>query len=218
MADYVLELDEGKWNPSTSAYILYVVRLLVRVEGFVKVVLDHDEFTKSGNSGSAAASAVRGLDIRPAELGILKEAYETIKIKTRLQFFPLIETWCKRVIEEKLMSEASILWAHLAYIYLHVRPDELTADVAGTLLTAQLFLHNNYHFDADEVQVDGDRSAANDIKRSLGMPQTEIFSLFQKHRRAVMEWMLQVPMPACSCTPSGVLAVSSTSRSRSSRQ
>ena len=207
MADYVLELDEGKWNPNTSAYILYVLRLLVRVEGFIKTVLDHESSTSQAQSGSGSSSAVRGLEIRPANLEILKAAYETIKVKTRLSLFPLVETWCKRVIKDKLMSEASILWSHLAYIYLHVLPTELNADVAGTLLTAQLFLHNNYHFDAEKVDEGSKRSAAtDDAKRSLGIPQTEVFSMFQKHRRTVFKWLIDNP-DACNEAMEGVIRV-----------
>jgi hypothetical protein len=202
MALYVLELDEGKFSENSSSYILYVVRLMVRLQSYILSVLRHHEWASSDErvAGLGGASKIRGLDAEDAELDVLRAANETLTSRLTQSMFPLIEGWCKRCVREKAINTASVLFAHLAYILKNATIDQSTV---GTMLTAQMFLHNNYTFDADEIDAaPKDRgstkssSQKSEVKRSLGIEQTEIFDLFQRHRGSVLTWLRANPAEA----------------------
>ena len=202
MAQYVLELDEGKFGENSSSYILYVTRLMVRLQSYILSVLQHRQWIASDTrvGGPGGASHVRGLDIEDAELEVLRAANEMLTSRLTNSMCPLIEGWCKRCVREKAINTASVLFAHLAYIQKNATIDKSTA---GMMLTAQMFLHNNYTFDADEIGTapksrgsSKNRSQEQEVKRSLGIEQTEIFQIFQQHRGSVLTWLRANPAEA----------------------
>jgi hypothetical protein len=170
MAMYVLELDEGKFSETSSSYILYVVRLMVRLQSYILCVLRHHEWTNSDEriGGSGGASKVRGLGASDEEIEVLRAANEAISSRLNNSMLPLLEGWCKRCVREKAINNASILFAHLAYILKNATIDQSTV---GTMLTAQIFLTNNYTFDADEIDAASaptKRGSSKDGKGSAG--------------------------------------------------
>lgn len=86
------------------------------------------------------------------------------------------------------MLTACSLWAHLAYLYKNVVPVQLNYRTVSTLLVSQIFLNVNYRFDAEVkagTKAVKRKDQVEQLDEQLGFPQTEIFDLFQKHRRKV---------------------------------
>ena len=191
MVAFVVEMDEGKFSWNSSPYILYILRLLVKVEGFCQCQLEHAAWRAEDEvSGCSSKSYVRGLYCQPHALQSIKNIKTTIRSRLRSDFFPLVSGWCTRCTKEKLVRETCILHTHLAFIMKNVTDDELDHTAVKTLLTAQMFLHNNFKFDMDE-QVGGSRAdhADEGLGTGLGIDQTEVFDLFQKHRNKCMAWL-----------------------------
>lgn len=52
-----LELDTGKYSPRSSAILLYVVRLCVRVDGFMTYIIKHNEWRRAADAADAEIKA-----------------------------------------------------------------------------------------------------------------------------------------------------------------
>lgn len=112
----VMELDEGKFSSKSSPYVLYVVRLAVRVEAYINCLLEHSEHkTAGGVVGQGGRGLVRGLDIPPYlnSLAVLQSARIAIRSVLVDEIVPLLEGWTKRCVERKEVHEACVLFAHL---------------------------------------------------------------------------------------------------------
>ena len=95
------------------------------------------------------------------------------------------------------LEAACTLWAHLALVYKHVEEKELDYQAVSTLLCALVFLGNNHTFDVDAAlgakgakRSQWEESASDS---SLGLPQTEVFELFARHRCKLLRWLEQHP-------------------------
>jgi hypothetical protein len=67
MVEFAVELDTGRYT-SSAAIILYVVRLVVRVEAFMLFLLQHNDWLRANRSdaqlnGTGPESLIRGLDV-----------------------------------------------------------------------------------------------------------------------------------------------------------
>ena len=176
----VIELDEGRYTPRSAGYILYVVRLVIRVEAYILAMLEHDTAVKAGDlAGSGARSYVRGIDCPTGHIESLRAARESLRGKLDSEVFPLLEGWCKRCSEKKEIENCCVLWAHLAYMYMPIYTEQLDKHAVTILLIAQIFLHSNYRFSSDSI-------VATD---SLGVQETELFDTFQRHRAKVMSFL-----------------------------
>jgi hypothetical protein len=197
MLSYILEHDEGKFAPNSSRYILYVVRLVVRVESYMIFMIRHASARAASDqlNGSADNSLVRGLDCRSDRLRDIQHAQDLLRKRLTGQVHPLLMIWCRKCTDEKRVSEACILWAHMAYIFKGVTTEQLDEQAVTTILVAQMFLHNNYTFDAENLNEPGSRSKYQESANSnLGIPQTELFDLFQRNRNKMFVWLEQHPI------------------------
>lgn len=67
LLDLVLDMDAGRFVTSTAPTILYVVRLAVRVEGYMLYLLQHNQWAQESdpvNEGEARGF-IRGLKLPP---------------------------------------------------------------------------------------------------------------------------------------------------------
>ena len=87
------------------------------------------------------------------------------------------------------MQRACVLHAHLLYLYRNVPQEEFTAEVVVSMLTSQI--HLTTHYTADLVQIG--RSIKDKSKGGAdsgwGVPDTEVFSLFQAQRANIMNFL-----------------------------
>src|SRR5437762_2384040 len=85
-------MDCGRYAKTSSPTILYVVRTVVRIEGFMLTLIRHHRWKKkNATSGCGYASYVRGLDITDAVYDKLVATQQKLRDILDHQVFPMIE-------------------------------------------------------------------------------------------------------------------------------
>lgn len=205
MLDAALELDTGRYSPTVAPVLLYVIRTIVRIEGFCLFLLRKHSF---GNHVAPHEmrwlGTVRGLECRPECLDVLNNSVARWRERLDAVAFPTLARWVRYATNAQQLGRACVVYAHLAYLYRNVLEAELDRRAVATLLTAQIFLNVHYAYDAEPTPPSaigpdgksiGERRASSRSKfveranDELGFTQTEIQDLFARHRGAVIRWL-----------------------------
>ena len=207
MLEKVIDMDTGKYSGISDA-ILYVVRLCVRVEAYMLFLYKHHMFhedqaarntaDKTGlgimvYNGSDAEATVRGLHCSRTVLADALVCQKNLRTLLDDKVFKIIARWIKASKAEGKMLQACMLHANLAYLYRNVEADDLNPRIVFTSLASQIFLFNNYKYDLDlNTSTDSVKSrveADEEIKDDLGVPQVELFDMFQRNRSKILHWL-----------------------------
>ena len=200
MLNLALDLDTGRWSTANSPVILYIVRLIVRVEDYILFIVHHWHFVQSdGITTGGWQSHVRGLLSNEDNARLLHDSQKKMRAQLDTGVFPMLERWCQLVTRANDISTACVLHAHMAYMYKNVQGHELTRPIVTTILAAQVFLTTRYVYDIDVKP--GEVNQRKKLKQErddedegdLGIPDTEIFDLFQKQRWKVLRWLKNDP-------------------------
>ena len=202
MVERVIDMDSGKYSELGES-ILYVTRLAIRVEGYLIFLIRNKKFhamqklSKSKiYNGAYIEADVRGLKCSDE---IIEEAYVCqSKIRQLLEdkMFKVIARWITKSKKDGKFAQACMLHAHLALIYRNVAAEELNPRNVFAILASQIFLFNYYKYDIDLDQKDDNmrkknRNDVEDINGDLGVPQVELFDLFQRCRRILFNWLVK---------------------------
>jgi hypothetical protein len=197
-----LELDGGRYDPASAncAASLYILRVAARVDGFIRAVLLANEPEDLLRPKAGSGAPARGLLCGPEALSVLRSVRGRLVTALRREMATMVEAWCDQCLAQRQLSACCTLFAHLAFCYKHVEEAELEYDGVSILLCAQVFLGNNHAFDVD---VAADLGGGKGAKRSvweagavdaiLGLPQTEVFELFTRHRCKLLRWLERHP-------------------------
>eukprot|EP00954_Amorphochlora_amoebiformis_P026472 1379476-Amorphochlora_amoeboformis.AAC.1 len=71
--------DTGRYLASSGPIILYVIRTLVRVEGFMLYLIKHHEWDHTCVNGTGYEAFIRGLEITDKEHKILSAKREELR-------------------------------------------------------------------------------------------------------------------------------------------
>jgi hypothetical protein len=141
------------------------------------------------------------------------ECQKKIRVLLEEKMFKIIARWIKRSKKDGRFGQACMLHAHLAFIFRNVEEVDLTPRIVFTVLASQIFLFNYYKYDLDfdHKEVSSKKKSrmdVEDINGDLGVPQVELFGMFQRCRRMVFNWLVdhasdrnQVPPNFQSCFP-----------------
>lgn len=200
----IRELDPGKASGlrdgGHAAAIAYVVRFLARLDGYVILLLGLAPFPHALNLHRES-----GTDDR------LEELRQSLAVALRAEIPAMLERWLRRTTAEDL-QDSCLIHASLAMCYRYVFgvtaqiDGNAQRDAATRLLTAWLFLTQNWHFE------DNGSNKKNSIQRRLksGLlaigssmtsrqcpidappllypPTSELFSCFAQNRCAIVRW------------------------------
>jgi hypothetical protein len=108
---------------SSSPLILFVVRLLIRVEGYMMYFIRHHKWDKQNINSTGWASFVRGLDCTDEEMVVISEKRDEVRTVLNNTVFPMIDRWCRRAMYSDNTKVSCVLHAHLAYFFLNVPPN-----------------------------------------------------------------------------------------------
>ena len=142
-----------------------------------------------------------------ATLALLDEKQKQLRQTLDKRVFPLLERWCAHAVKVQNISLACVIHAHLAFLYKNVLPEELDTRIVSTLLCAQIFLTTRHHFDTDaegkakreKTKAANERDLENEDEKELGVSDTELFDMFQKHRSKIFRWIKAYPAGANEC-------------------
>lgn len=205
----VVDMDTGKYS-SISESILYAIRLVIRVEGFILFLGRNREYKKKMKAsslientneskyyGSNFEADVRGLECSEEAMVAAIQCQKQLRQFLNEQVFKVVARWIKKSKDEGHMAIACKLYAHMAYLFRNIQPEELNSTIVFSIMACQIFLFNRYKYDLD---LDADfiagkklRKDIEDYKDDLGIPQVELFDLFQLHRVKIMDWFISHP-------------------------
>ena len=147
-------------------------------------------------------------------LGVLRGVRDRLAVALRRDMATMVEAWCDQCLKQRQLSACCTLFAHLAFCYKHIDEPELEYDAVSTLLCAQVFLGNNHNFDVDaELGGKGAKRSAWEegaADPTLGLPQTEVFELFTRHRCKLLRWLEKHPAAKNHCMEAIVRTVTCT--------
>lgn len=186
----VLELDTGQYTASMSRVILFVIRIVVRVESYALHMLQRNQSEGSQQDEHSWANQVQGTRCELHVVTVLQDSVLRIRSLLNTAVVPMLEAWYNRCVKKQQKLECCILHAHIAFIFKNVTADQLDFTSVSALLCSQVFLHHNYMTDYEvsddrevnrtdeETQIDG-----------LGIPLTELFDIFTAHRVKLISWL-----------------------------
>jgi hypothetical protein len=203
MLDKVVEMDTGKYS-ELSESILYVVRLAVRLEGYILFLIRNNAFhannvgteeSRARYNGAYYEANVRGLETENETLHVAVECQKKLRRILDDRVFRILARWIKKAKADGKMHIACMLHAHMAFLYRNVAREDLTPTIVFALLSCQIFLFNNYKYDLDldlhEGKTERTRKDENeDIKDNLGIPQVDLFDMFQINRSKILDWLI----------------------------
>ena len=117
MLDKALDMDTGRMRGAPARVILYAVRLALRVEGYVRFLLAHEEWRARGGadapSGCGHEVLARGLGDAPgdgalADAAAMAAAAAALRAKLDGRVFPLLERWFARAMRGKALRDACV--------------------------------------------------------------------------------------------------------------
>ena len=197
MLEKAIDMDSGRYS-ELSESILYVTRLAIRVEGYLLFLVRNKQFhsnqrdtaRSSSYNGAYQEAYVRGLQCNDDVIDSALRCQRAIRSLLEDRVFKIIARWTKRCKQTGKYFQACILHAHLAFIYRNVEPTELNTKVVFAILASQIFLFNNYRYDLDiDAHNTRKRTSAEELKNDLGIPQVELFDMFQRNRRKIFDWL-----------------------------
>ena len=194
LLEFAIELDSGRFSSGTAPIILYVCRLIVRVEAFMLYIINHNR--GQSMTGSAWHSQVRGLELSPKQLKMLSDKRKQIRTLINDQVFPMLDRWCEHAIKADEIGKSCILHAHLAFLFFHLPSNELNRNIVATILAAQIFLTTRYRYDLAAEngltyqRMAKDKEQKDNVPESgLMIPDTEMFDLFQQQRPKILNFL-----------------------------
>jgi hypothetical protein len=199
----VIDMDTGKYS-ELSESILYVVRLIVKVESFIYFLGKNQEakkqrlaLDKPKLTCAYFEADVRGLDITDEMMEAAFECQRSLRNILNDQVLKIITRWIKKAKDEGLISIACMLHAHLAYLFRNIQSHELNPMTVFSWLSCQVFLFNNYKYDLDldlDKNVKSARKKEDEPqKNDLRIAQVDLFDMFQLNRNKILEWLMSNP-------------------------
>lgn len=203
LLEFAIELDTGKYSPGTASIILYVIRVIVRVEAFMLFLIQHHRHRHAAASGAMRVagcgerSLVRGLECTSRHINLLSTKRAQIRQTLNEQVHPMLERWCEVATRADDIATACICHAHLAFVFANLPYAELTRTSVSTLVASQVMLTTSYRFD---LSAENGASAINRMTAhkelavrecGLGIVDTDMFDLFTSKRNDLLTWLNQ---------------------------
>lgn len=197
MLERALDMDTGKFSEVGNA-ILYIIRLAVRVEGYLLFLIKNHEHQNSDDllsskvNGAYQEAYVRGLECDKEQIAEVKECQQKLRALFDDKLFKMVARWIKISKKDGLTLQACILHAHLAYLHRNVEYNELNPKVVFASLACQIYLFNNFKFDIDlnpDAEAKKGRKDLEEINTDLIIPQVELFDMFQRNRTKILQWL-----------------------------
>jgi len=202
MLQLCLDMDSGRYTDSVGSIILYVVRLVVRVEGFLVFLVKHNRADSARLSGTGWKSFVRGLSCEHVKvIDFLDRVRVAIRQKLDTAVLPMLERWVEHEVKRKKQVQLQCkFWAHMAYMYKNLESEDLNKENVSVYLCAQIFLTTRYKYGESQQVTGTAKDRKEHLKRSpmdrkeeesgrLGISETAMTNLFQRQRWKVLKWL-----------------------------
>ena len=224
LLDLALEQDIGRYTEGAGPVILYILRLVVRVEGFIRFILEHyawnckikEEQWVSTNvvNLSGAKSIIRGLECSKKNAEILAKSRAELRRLLNGRVFRMLEEWISHSVKTGAVDHACVVAAHLAFIFFHIPPEELNNKIITSLISCNIFLTTRHNFKISSTlfsdgvrRKSAEKGSSELLGQNLGLPDTDIFEMFQKQRGPILSYLESHPEERSSIMENVVLKV-----------
>eukprot|EP00960_Hanusia_phi_P029240 747854-Hanusia_phi.AAC.2 len=192
MLKYALELDTGRWTNQSAAIILYVLRLLVRIEGFMIFLVRYNQDKQEAAIGPGWKCSVDGLEADQETLRQIEVERKKIREVVNQQARSILDRWISFAIKKNEMGKVAYLYAHCVFIWQNLDSEELTEDVVINFLSSQLFLATRFRSQTKDFSLGPQKRVKAEVDQAdmfgSGL-QSELFEIFQKQRGMIMAWV-----------------------------
>ncbi len=180
MLTRALDMDVGKYSSKATSgpLILYLIRLAVRVEGFLKFALK--ECSKPGYPRPRGLESLNNVKI--------EEALSKLRKIIHQQAFPVLEYW----IDPSRCTNVNVfclVHAHLLYLFKNYDYEDLDKHSLSVILSSQVYLMINHRFSSQAYDDLQDMVDPMKPPPSIQIAQSEIFDLIQKQRYQILKYM-----------------------------
>ena len=124
MLNNVLDVDAGRWSPTSSPAALYIIKLFVRVTSFINALLQFADWHQEGKGGSGGqttgtvgATLVRGIECPPELAKELRSVAKRWRVLRFGKVLPMLSSWLRKSSEALDLERMCMLQAHLAYVF-----------------------------------------------------------------------------------------------------
>ena len=151
--ELALELDSGKFVPTTSPIILYVARLLTRIESYFLFIIEHYEWQQQNIrlNGVMAQSIIRGLTCAGHVIEQLKEFCAQLRASINKSVFPVLTQWLAYATRQDHNTHICVLHTHIALLLQNIKTEDFTREIIAAHLCAQLVVNTRYVFKSEVV-------------------------------------------------------------------
>lgn len=180
MLTRALDMDVGKYSSKATSgpLILYLIRLAVRVEGFMKFALK--ECSKPGYPRPRGLESLNNVKI--------EEALSKLRKIIHQQAFPVLEYW----IDPSRCTNVDVfclVHAHLLYLFKNYDYEDLDKHSLSVILSSQVYLMINHRFSSQAYDDLQDMVDPMKPPPSIQIAQSEIFDVIQKQRYQILKYM-----------------------------
>lgn len=202
------ETDAGTvFNKSVVNMILFLIRIVSRVDGYMGLVLSYAEGDKK-----AQTKLYRDMNFNVGEDGMkrIHEAREKLHKLVANELIPMLETWNNEIITSLKVSNdidaatftASTIHAHVLLLLRNFPRKEYTRNIVSMFISAMVFINSRYRLGKEQSE-----------KPSLFISEGELFDIIQNHRRPLVEYLMGCsPTDLAFVMDSTVRVVTSTGR------
>ena len=177
-----VNLDVGTVHSSTVPIVLFVLRLVARVDSAVTFL------TQECANADSILQVQRNVTLAPEIMRVLSEKRSDIMKCIREKVLVMIESWCVQLSQESIDKGddeivdanariACQLHAHMLLLHRNFAVEEYTFDVASIISSSFLFLTSRHTWNLD----------------LLGIPENEVFEMLMVQRRKLIVWTRQQP-------------------------
>lgn len=183
MLERALDMDVGRYTKKSSSgpLILYVIRLAVRVEGYLKYAL------KKCVPGQPRPRGLEALDNIKVE-----SAMKKIRKMLDAQAIPTLEYWIDPS-RSKDVDVGCLTHAHLLYLFKNYDYEDLDYRSVSILMSSQVYLTINHRFSTNVYDDLQDNPNPSQPPPSIQIAQSEIFDTIQIHRYNLLRFIRENP-------------------------
>jgi hypothetical protein len=178
-----VNLDVGTVHSSTVPIVLFVLRLVSRVDSAVSFVIRTCQ-----EESTSKFWLLRNVSVPNSIVAVLTQKRDDIWKCINQKVLKMVESWCIQLSLESIDKGddevvdantriACQLHAHLLLMHRNVTPDEYTFDVASTISSSFLFLTSRHTWNLN----------------LLGIPENEVFEMLMVQRRNLIAWTRTQP-------------------------
>lgn len=176
-----VNLDVGTVHASTVPIVLFVLRLVSRVDSYVSFLINH-----SCRDDESIFWTLRDVQVLPETLTVLVAMRDDLVRTVRAKVCPMIEEWCTQLVKETIdkgddevvdanARTACQLHAHLLLLHRNIDLEDYDFTVASTITSSFLYLTSRHTWNLN----------------LLGIPEHQVFEMLMVQRRKLLAWVRQ---------------------------